>query len=94
LTFLTGAISFSVIAPIQMLMIRTAKDAEMIASAALQGSFNIGNALGAFLGGLPLVAGYSYASPNLIGVAMSIIGMIITLVLMRKHKSNLQLQHA
>lgn len=92
LTFLTGAISFSVIAPIQMLMIRTAKGAEMIASASLQGSFNIGNALGAFLGGLPLAAGYSYASPNLIGVGMSIIGMIITLTLIRIHKSDLKLQ--
>ncbi|MNG08674.1 Inner membrane transport protein YdhP [compost metagenome] len=91
-TFLTGAISFSVIAPINMLMIKTAKDAEMIASAALQGSFNIGNALGAFLGGLPLAAGYSYASPNLIGVGMASIGMVITLILMQKHRIRLQLQ--
>ncbi|WP_338840598.1 MFS transporter [Flavobacterium ginsenosidimutans] len=93
LTFLTGAISFSVIAPIQMLMIRTAKGAEMIASASLQGSFNIGNALGAFLGGLPLAAGLSYSSPNLIGVMMSIIGMIITFILMRLHQKQVQLQH-
>lgn len=92
LTFLTGCISFSVISPIQMLMIRTAKGAEMIASAALQGSFNIGNALGAFLGGLPLTAGYSYASPNLIGVAMSVIGMLITITLIRAHRNNLRLQ--
>jgi MFS transporter, DHA1 family, arabinose polymer utilization protein len=90
-TFLTGAISFSVIAPIQMLMIRTAKDAEMIASASLQGSFNIGNALGAFLGGLPLIAGYSYASPNLIGVGMSIIGMIITLILIQRRSAAVEL---
>ncbi|WP_347052771.1 MFS transporter [Flavobacterium olei] len=94
LTFLTGAISFSVIAPIQMLMIRTAKGAEMIASASLQGSFNIGNALGAFLGGLPLAAGFSYSSPNLIGVLMSIIGMIITIVLIRLHKKKIQIQPA
>jgi DHA1 family arabinose polymer transporter-like MFS transporter len=93
-TFLTGAISFSVIAPIQMLMIRTAKDAEMIASAALQGSFNIGNALGAFLGGLPLAAGYGFTSPNLIGVGMSVIGMIITFILMQRNKAVLQLQSA
>jgi DHA1 family arabinose polymer transporter-like MFS transporter len=91
-TFLTGAISFSVIAPIQMLMITTAKDSEMIASAALQGSFNIGNALGAFLGGLPLAAGYSYASPNLIGVGMAFIGIIITFILMQRHKNVLKLQ--
>ncbi|WP_166921843.1 MFS transporter [Flavobacterium poyangense] len=91
-TFLTGAISFSVIAPIQMLMIRTAKDAEMIASASLQGSFNIGNALGAFLGGLPLAAGYSYASPNLIGVGMSVVGMIITFVLIQRRSTAVELQ--
>ena len=94
LTFLTGAISFSVIAPIQMLMIRTAKGAEMIASASLQGSFNIGNALGAFLGGLPLTAGYSYESPNLIGVGMSIVGMLITVTLIKIRKNDLRLQSA
>ena len=77
-----------------MLMIKTAKDAEMIASASLQGSFNIGNALGAFLGGLPLVAGYSYASPNLIGVGMSVIGMIITFILIQRRKKTIQLQSA
>jgi len=93
LTFLTGAISFSVIAPIQMLMIRSAKGAEMIASASLQGSFNIGNALGAFLGGLPLTAGLSYSSPNLIGVGMSIIGMIITFILMKLHRKQVSVQH-
>ncbi|MEL1254927.1 MFS transporter [Flavobacterium sp. DGU38] len=93
LTFLTGAISFSVIAPIQMLMIRTAKDAEMIASAALQGSFNVGNAMGAFLGGLPLAAGYDFASPNLVGVGMAITGILITVILIQKHKVNLQLQN-
>ncbi|GEP50153.1 MFS transporter AraJ [Flavobacterium noncentrifugens] len=87
LVFMTGCISFAVVAPIQMLMIQTAKGAEIIASAAIQGSFNIGNALGAFLGGLPLVAGYSYASPNLVGVAMSLIGAGITLVfILRKRK--------
>lgn len=94
LTFLTGTISFSVIAPIQMLMIRTAKGAEMIASASLQGSFNIGNALGAFLGGLPLTAGYGYESPNLIGVGMSIVGMLITVTLIKIHRNDLRLQSA
>lgn len=86
LVFLTGCISFAVVAPIQMLMIQAATGAEMIASAALQGSFNIGNALGAFLGGLPLFAGYSYASPNLVGVAMSLVGALIALALLFKRR--------
>lgn len=92
LVFLTGAISFAVVAPIQMLMIQTATGAEMIASAAIQAAFNIGNALGAFLGGLPLVAGYSYASPNLVGVAMSLLGLFITLFFIVHRKKALKLQ--
>ena len=92
LTFLTGCVSFSIVAPIQMLMIQTATGAEMIASAAIQASFNIGNALGAFLGGLPLIAGYSYASPNLIGVGMSVLGILITFIFIQRKKHVLQMQ--
>ncbi|HEX9151716.1 MAG TPA: MFS transporter, partial [Flavobacterium sp.] len=94
LVFLTGCISFSIVAPIQMLMIQTAKGAEMIASAAIQASFNIGNALGAFLGGLPLVAGYSYASPNLVGVIMAILGVIFTIIFIRKRKNSVKYSFA
>lgn len=94
LTFLTGCVSFSIVAPIQMLMIQTATGAEMIASAAIQASFNIGNALGAFLGGLPLIAGYSYASPNLIGVGMSVLGILFTLAFIQRKKDVVQLQNA
>lgn len=84
LVFLTGCISFTFIASIQMLMIQIAVGAEMIASAAIQAAFNIGNALGAFLGGLPLIAGFSYASPNLIGVGMSLMGVLFTVILVRR----------
>jgi len=83
LVFLTGAMAFALIAPIQMMMIQTATGAEMIASAALQAAFNMGNALGAFLGGLPLVWGYNYASPNLVGVGMALIGAVATVVFIK-----------
>jgi DHA1 family arabinose polymer transporter-like MFS transporter len=92
LVFSTGCVSFAVVAPIQVLMIQTAVGAEMIASAAIQAAFNIGNALGAFLGGLPLVFGFSYASPNLVGVGMSLVGGLITFVFIQIKKSDLKLQ--
>jgi DHA1 family arabinose polymer transporter-like MFS transporter len=92
LVFSTGCISFTFIASIQMLMIQIAVGAEMIASAAIQASFNIGNALGAFLGGLPLIAGFSYASPNLIGIAMSLMGVLFTVLLVQRKKATLKLQ--
>ncbi|PZR22176.1 MAG: MFS transporter [Flavobacterium psychrophilum] len=94
LVFLTGSLSFAVVAPVQMLMIQAAQGAEMIASASLQASFNIGNALGAFLGGLPLVMGYNYASPNLVGVAMALTGSVTALVLISRNKKLAQLKTA
>lgn len=87
LVFFTGCISFSVVAPIQMLMIQAATGAEMIASAALQASFNIGNALGAFLGGIPLVMGYDFTSPNFVGLLMALTGALITSMLILKSRS-------
>lgn len=92
LVFSTGCISFAVIAPIQTLMIQTAVGAELIASAAIQAAFNIGNALGAFLGGLPLIAGFSFASPNLVGIVMSILGVCFTIVFLQRKRYVLKLQ--
>ena len=92
LVFSTGCIAFAVAAPIQTLMIQTAVGAEMIASAAIQAAFNTGNALGAFLGGLPLVAGFSYASPNLVGITMSILGVLFTIIFLQRKRRMLKLQ--
>jgi DHA1 family arabinose polymer transporter-like MFS transporter len=91
LVFLTGFMAFALVAPVQMMMIQTATGAEMIASAAIQASFNIGNALGAFLGGLPIVYGFSYASPNLVGVGMAITGALATVVFIKTVKGKMAL---
>ncbi|PIQ20380.1 MAG: MFS transporter [Cytophagales bacterium CG18_big_fil_WC_8_21_14_2_50_42_9] len=77
MTFTTGAIAFAMIAPIQMLMINAAKGAEMLGSAVSQGAFNVSNALGAYLGGLPLAAGYGYTSPQWVGAALALGGFFI-----------------
>ena len=76
MTFVTGLIAFAVISPMQMLMIKAAKGSEMLASSAIQASSNMGNALGAFLGGLPLVAGFGYTSPQYVGAALAFTGFL------------------
>lgn len=80
LTFITGGLAFAVIAPMQMLMIRAAKGAEMLASSSMQASANTGNALGAFLGGLPIAA-YGYTSPEYVGAALALTGFLLCLLL-------------
>jgi MFS transporter, DHA1 family, arabinose polymer utilization protein len=80
--FATGCLAFALVAPIQMLMIQTAKGSEMIASAVIQASFNIGNALGAYLGGLPIER-YGFAAPNLVGVTMAVLGALGALIFIK-----------
>jgi len=87
MTFVTGAVAFALASPIQMLMINTAKGSEMLGAAVSQASFNIGNALGAFFGGLPLAAGYDYTSPQWVGALMALIGAFIAWIIITKNKS-------
>ena len=90
-TFLTGASSFSLIGPIQILMIRIAADAEILGASTTQASFNIGNAIGAFAGGLPIAAGFGYSSPILIGMLMVILGIGLTMLLIQMQQKEIKL---
>ena len=83
LTFIAGSCSLALAAPIQILMIHSSKGAEMLGASVTQAAFNIGNALGAFLGGLPLAMGYAYTSPALVGVGMALMGAGLAQVLAR-----------
>ena len=43
-------------------------------------SLNIANALGAWLGGLVIAAGFGYRSPALVGAALSVVGFLVLVV--------------
>jgi len=94
MTFVTGAIAFAAASPIQMLMINTAKGSEMLAASVSQASFNIGNALGAFLGGLPLLAGYDYTSPVAVGAVMALTGAAFAWMLIARSSRSAKLSYA
>lgn len=86
MTFITGAIAFSLGAPIQILMIRAANGSEMLASSVSQAGFNIGNALGAYLGGLPIAAGLGYSSPELVGAMLAFTGFLMAMMMYYRQK--------
>jgi len=94
LTFITGGLAFAVIAPMQMLMIRSAQGAEMLASSAMQASANMGNALGAFLGGLPIAAGFGYTSPEYVGAILAFVGFLLCLLLTWLFSTKVKLKSA
>ncbi len=83
LTFLAGSCALALAAPIQILMIQSSKGAEMLGASITQAAFNMGNALGAFLGGLPIALGYGYTSPALVGVGLALVGAAFAYVLMK-----------
>jgi DHA1 family inner membrane transport protein len=63
-----------------MRLIDAAEHAETLGAALSHGSLNIGNALGAWLGGLTIAAGYGYRSPLVIGAALSLAGFAVLAV--------------
>jgi DHA1 family arabinose polymer transporter-like MFS transporter len=87
-TFVAAALSIALATPIQVLMIRTAKEGELIGAAATQAAFNIGNALGALFGGWPIAAGFGYNSPALVGAGMATIGIIFARILWGMQQKN------
>ena len=67
---------FGVSAPQQLLILRYSYGGEMMAAASIQIAFNLGNAIGAYLGGLPIEAGLGYKFPSLIGSAVVLAGAL------------------
>lgn len=80
MAFLTGAISFSIGASLQMMLINSAEGAETLAASAGQGAFNIGNSLGAYFGAIPIGLGFAYNTPMLVGAGLAMSGSILALI--------------
>lgn len=75
-----GAASFALVPPLQMRVMEAAKDAPNLASAVNIGAFNLGNAIGAALGGAVINAGLGYPAISLAGAAMAALGLVLVLL--------------
>lgn len=71
----------------QLLLIRYSKGGELLGAASVQVAFNLGNALGAFCGGLPLAAGLDYRYPALLGAPFALLGFFLLFVFVRKYEN-------
>jgi len=74
-----GIASFALVPPLQMRVMEAAKDAPNLASAVNIGAFNLGNAIGAALGGAVIKAGLGYPAISLAGAAMAGLGLLMVL---------------
>lgn len=86
LTFSIGTIAFCLSTPIQMAVINSAKGSEMLGSSMNQSAFNMGNASGAYLAGLPIAMGFGLTSATLVGAALAGTGVLLAfgVILIRK----------
>lgn len=74
---LMGAFGFATVPGLQLRVLRSADAAPTLASGANIAAFNVGNALGAWLGGLTIAAGLGYASPLWVGAAMTVAALAV-----------------
>ncbi|WP_411557339.1 MFS transporter [Plantibacter sp. MPB07] len=74
---LMGGFGFATVPALQMRVMRYASAAPTLASGANIAAFNLGNALGAWLGGVTITAGLGYTSPIWAGAAITLLGLIV-----------------
>jgi DHA1 family inner membrane transport protein len=78
--FLIGASASALSPAIQTRLMEVAGDSQTLAAAVNHASLNLGNSLGAFLGGVTIAAGLGYLSPTWVGVSLCVPGALLALV--------------
>ncbi|MBF4463400.1 MULTISPECIES: MFS transporter [unclassified Rathayibacter] len=78
-TFLAAGCSAAASPAIQTRLMDVARDSQTIAAALNHSALNIGNSLGAALGGLTIAAGLGYLSPIWVGVGLTAAGIALAL---------------
>lgn len=81
----TGCL-FAVSSPQQFLILKHAPGGELLGGASIQVAFNMGNAIGAFCGGLPIAAGLPPRYAALVGVPFIVLGLVSFIIFCRKYE--------
>ena len=76
---------FAVSAPQQLLLIKNAKGGEILGASCSQISFNLGNAMGAFIGGIPIAQHLGYQYTAIPGAIFAFFGFILLFYFYKKY---------
>jgi DHA1 family inner membrane transport protein len=87
IVFVWGCIHFAAGAPLQARIVDQAKGAPNLASTLNQGAFNLGNALGASLGGIMLTEGIGYRYLSLGSAAVASVALLVALIALRVERN-------
>jgi DHA1 family inner membrane transport protein len=75
--FLAAALGSVLVVNLQMRLMQVAGDAQTLGAALNHASLNAANALGAWLGGVVLAAGWGLTAPSWVGVGLSAAGLAV-----------------
>lgn len=67
----------AIVPAMQMRLMEVARQAQSLVAALNHAALNIGNALGAFLGGLSIAMGFGWTSTGLVGAALGLSGLAV-----------------
>lgn len=88
-----GMVSFAVGTPIQARVVSQAGDAPALASTLNIGAFNLGNAIGAWLGGVVISAGWSLQSIPLVAAGVAVGALLLAVYMAWLDKRDTQPAH-
>jgi MFS transporter, DHA1 family, inner membrane transport protein len=77
--FLITVLGSVLVVNLQLRLMDVAGEAQTLGAAMNHASLNVANALGAWLGGAVIAAGYGYRSTSLVGAALSVAGIAVLL---------------
>jgi DHA1 family inner membrane transport protein len=75
-----GAATFAIVPPLQMRVMRAASEAPGLASSVNIGAFNLGNALGAALGGAVIGLGWDYPVVPIAGAGLAALSLVLVAI--------------
>jgi MFS transporter, DHA1 family, inner membrane transport protein len=88
--FLIAMLGSVLVVNLQMRLMHVAGDAQTLGAAMNHASLNAANALGAWLGGLVIAAGWGLSAPSWVGAALSLGGLLVLAVSVALHRRDVR----
>jgi DHA1 family inner membrane transport protein len=82
----TAVMTAVLVVNLQLRLMQVAGTAQTLAAAGNHAALNLANALGAWLGGAVIAAGYGYRAPSVIGAVLAVLGLGILAVSVLVHR--------
>jgi DHA1 family inner membrane transport protein len=83
---LTSVLASVLVINLQLRLMQVAGTAQTLAAASNHAALNLANALGAWIGGVVIAAGYGYTAPSVVGVGLAAVGLVVLGISLLVHR--------